>query len=107
MSYIASRRNDMGSKCTPWAVKGNRIEGPDGETVAYVTEHETLTPRQQANARRIADAPKMRCALQSVLRYLADLNGCAWIPGDSPGELDMRQRAKGLQERLANLLREE
>lgn len=35
----------------PWAVKGNRIEGPDGETVAYVTEYETLTPRQQANAR--------------------------------------------------------
>lgn len=51
-------------------------------------------------------AAQLEADLRLALRYLADLNGCAWIPGNSPGEIDMRQRAKALQERLANTLRE-
>lgn len=35
--------------------------------------------------------------MKEVLRFLADLNGCEWIKGDGPGEIDMRQRAKALQ----------
>ena len=31
---------------------------------------------------------------------MADLNGCNWIKGNGPGEVDMRQRAKALQEQL-------
>jgi len=38
--------------------------------------------------------------LSRCLSFLADLNGANWIPGDSAGEKDMRQRAKALQ-RLA------
>jgi len=36
-------------------------------------------------------------ALEKSVRYLADLNGCDWIKGDSVAGLDMKQRAKALQ----------
>jgi hypothetical protein len=32
------------------------------------------------------------------LTFLADLNGSDWIKGDGVGELDMKQRAKALQQ---------
>jgi hypothetical protein len=38
--------------------------------------------------------------LQRTLRYLADLNGSQWITDNSPGGIDMRQRAKALQRLL-------
>lgn len=41
----------------PWAQNGNLIEDQDGETVAYVTAYNTMTPRQKATARLIAAAP--------------------------------------------------
>lgn len=51
----------------PWAQNGNLIEGPDGETVAYVTAYNTMTPRQKANARLIAAAPELLAALENVM----------------------------------------
>ena len=53
----------------PWAQNGNLIEGPDGETVAYVTAYNTMTPRQKANTRLIAAAPDLLAALRFVLKY--------------------------------------
>ena len=44
-----------------------------------------------------ADA-EIKRQLRLCVRYLADLNGCDWIKGDDPGSVDMRQRAKSLQE---------
>ena len=45
-----------------------------------------------------------RKALADVLAYLADLNGSEWIKGDHPSEIDMRQRARNLQARLARIV---
>jgi len=39
----------------------------------------------------------LRETLEKSVRYLADLNGCDWIKGDSVAGLDMKQRAKSLQ----------
>jgi hypothetical protein len=41
---------------------------------------------------------EQREVLARCLRFLADLNGANWIPGNGAGEVDMRQRAKALQE---------
>jgi hypothetical protein len=46
----------------------------------------------------------IRVAAQRSLTYLADLNGSPWIAGDGVGEVDMRQRAKGLQGLLYKVL---
>jgi len=43
-------------------------------------------------------APDLLAALELCVRYLADLNGSSWINGDDPGSVDMRQRAKCLQD---------
>lgn len=51
----------------PWARNGNLIEGPDGETVAYVTAYNTMTPQQKANVRLIAAAPELLAALENVM----------------------------------------
>ena len=40
----------------------------------------------------------LRDALQRNLTFLADLNGSEWIEGNDPGSLDMKQRAKALQQ---------
>ena len=40
--------------------------------------------------------------IKLALRFIADLNGCEWITGNGAGEVDMRQRAKGLHTKLAN-----
>lgn len=36
--------------------------------------------------------------LDRCVRFLADLNGCEWIKGGDVGSVDMRQRAKALQQ---------
>lgn len=53
------------------------------------------------------DQPKVKEVheiAQRTLFYLADLNGSPWIKGDGTGEVDMRQRAKGLQNLLYKAL---
>ena len=42
--------------------------------------------------------------LHHVVRYLADLNGSAWIKGNHHADEDMRQRARGMQLRCKGLL---
>lgn len=37
-------------------------------------------------------------------RYFAELNGCDWIKPIGAGEIDMRQRSKAIQKRLAKVL---
>lgn len=52
----------------PWTVVGSSIEwSADNETVATITDHETMTPRQAANAALVAAAPAMLEALQAIV----------------------------------------
>ncbi len=44
--------------------------------------------------------------LLKCLSFLADLNGSEWITGDNPGTIDMRQRAKALQQLVFDATRE-
>jgi hypothetical protein len=57
----------------PWATTGNLIEGSDGETIAYVTAYNTLTPKQQANARLLAASPEMLAVLKTTLGNIMSL----------------------------------
>jgi hypothetical protein len=53
------------------------------------------------------DSPRvigLQKAVQRALTYMADLNGSPWIKGDGVGEIDMRQRAKCLQDGLYKAL---
>ena len=54
-----------------WSLNGNLIEGPDGETIAYITAYSRLTPKQKANARLIAAAPELLGALKRAKRHLS------------------------------------
>lgn len=58
----------------PWAQNGNLIEGLDGETVAYVTAYNTMTPRQKANARLIAAAPELLAALEGMEKWASSIH---------------------------------
>jgi hypothetical protein len=60
------------------------------------------TPRKNAtNAAFIVRACNshydLLAALELCTRYLSDLNGSDWIPGNNPGCVDMRQRAINIQ----------
>ena len=52
----------------------------------------------QARADALAEAAEL------AVGYVADLNGCNWIKGDTIGERDMRQRAKAIQSLLYTAL---
>jgi len=56
-----------------WARNGNLIEGPDGETVAYVTAYNNMTPRQKANALLIAAAPELLAALEGMEKWASNI----------------------------------
>ena len=43
-------------------------------------------------------------ALARCLHYLADLTGSPWIDGDDAGSEDMRQRARGLQRSVSDVI---
>jgi len=58
----------------PWAQNGNLIEGPDGETVAYVTAYNTMTPRQKANASLISAAPELLAALEGMEKWASSIH---------------------------------
>jgi hypothetical protein len=49
---------------------------------------------------RTKPTPRLYRAADAALRYLADLNGSAWIKGGDAGSIDMRQRAHAIQGRL-------
>lgn len=51
--------------------------------------------------KRLAKAEEL---LDEALRYIADLNGCKWITGDGPGEIDMRGRASILHHKLSDFV---
>lgn len=84
----------------PWHVES------DGTSISNATQVFITAPapdgasreEEKANAALIAAAPDILEVLDRCLRYLSDLNGCEWIKGDGAGEVDMRQRAKALQQ---------
>lgn len=49
-------------------------------------------------ANRLEAAEALRLTADRTLAFLADLNGSAWIKGDDCGSVDMRQRARALQQ---------
>lgn len=50
----------------PWTAAGKHILQDDGGVIAYVTAYAKPTPRQLADARLIAAAPRMLDALEAV-----------------------------------------
>lgn len=52
---------------------------------------------QKAAINALESQDDIAATLDRCLSYLADLNSGNWIKGNGPGEVDMRQRAKGLQ----------
>ena len=75
----------------------NIEKGAITKALCKVQARESWADEAEANARLIAAAPDIAEQLDRCVRFLADLNGCNWIPGDSAGCVDMRQRAKALQ----------
>jgi hypothetical protein len=99
-----------------WLVHGNAIHSG----IECVVMADSMNPKRYANVALVAAmfhalpdllaAAEREAKLKEVstrcLTYLADLNGCPWIPGVTAGEIDMRQRAKSLQEQLYTALEE-
>ena len=88
----------------PWRVADN-MHGINNVPVHGVVDKQGMAiancgngSDSSINARMIAAAPELLDALLKTVRYLADLNGCDWIKGDDVGAVDMRQRAKALQQ---------
>jgi len=79
------------------------VRSPTFEHIAYICALGEDTSEARANAHLIAAAPDLLEVLDRCLFYLSHLNGCEWIKGDGPGERDMRQRAKALQQLAFNV----
>jgi hypothetical protein len=84
----------------PWSTSGRTIVDKTGRSIC--NNGNSSTGDEPANAAFIVRACnshyELLAALEACTRYLADLNGSSWINGDDPGSVDMRQRAKGLQD---------
>ena len=76
--------------------------GADFKEVSVWSMKEALEAAYEAGRRdyAIEHAPAVANLIRAsnnTVRYLADLNGSAWIKGDDAGSIDIRQRAKALQ----------
>lgn len=74
----------MNAKHTPgpWTVIGTEVRWlTDDETVTKITDHETMTPRQAANAALVAAAPAMLEALQTAVDSYKPMymSGTEWV----------------------------
>lgn len=95
-------------------IRGNNIESlEDASRRIYPVSVQDLSPSTKRNAFKVGAAwqeqqyesliqshAELLEIAQNALTFIADLNGCNWIPTEDLGSMEMKRRSISLQHQL-------